>query len=47
MPVALEGIARAEKTLGVTIRAPFTGIGVQGLAGADLLVEIEATAVLD
>lgn len=42
-----EGIARAAAKLGVTLAAPLTGLGVSALAGPDLLVEVEATAVLD
>ncbi|MFB9927887.1 RidA family protein [Amycolatopsis halotolerans] len=43
----VEGVQRAEKKLGVAIQAPLTGIGVAFLAEPDLLVEVEATAVLD
>ena len=46
-PLLLDGVARAAAKLGVTPVPPFTGIGVSALAGADLLVELEATAVLD
>ncbi len=46
-PLLLEGIARAGARLGRTPVPPFTGIGVSVLAGPDLLVEVEATAVLD
>lgn len=42
-----EGVARAAATLGTTPLAPLTGIGVAALAAPDLLVEVEATAVLD
>ncbi len=42
-----EGIARALATLGVTAAPPITGIGVAALAAPDLLVEVEATAVVD
>ncbi len=42
-----EGIAGATETLGITARPPLTGIGVSALAAPDLLVEIEAIAVLD
>jgi enamine deaminase RidA (YjgF/YER057c/UK114 family) len=41
-----EGVARAAATLGVTPVAPLTGIGVSALAEPDLLVEVEAVAVL-
>ncbi len=37
----------SEVKLGTTPVPPFTGIGVSVLAGPDLLVEIEATAILD
>ncbi len=46
-PLLLDGVARAAAKLGSTPVPPFTGIGVSALAGADLLVEVEATAVLD
>lgn len=43
----MEGAARASAKLGVTVAAaPFTGIGVVALAEPELLVEIEAIAVL-
>lgn len=47
MPLLLEGVARAAARLETTPVPPFTGIGVSALAGADLLVELEATAVLE
>lgn len=47
MPLLLDGVARAAARLGTTAAPPFTGIGVSALAGPDLLVELEATAVLD
>ena len=47
MPALGEGIARAAARLGATPAAPITGIGVSALAAPDLLVEVEATAVLD
>ena len=47
MPLLLEGVARAAARLGTTAAPPFTGIGVSALAAPDLLVELEATAVLD
>jgi enamine deaminase RidA (YjgF/YER057c/UK114 family) len=47
MPALGEGIARAAAALGTTPAAPITGIGVSALAAPDLLVEVEATAVLD
>lgn len=43
----LEGIARATSALGITATPPLTGIGVASLAAPDLLVEVEAVAVLD
>jgi enamine deaminase RidA (YjgF/YER057c/UK114 family) len=44
-----EGVARAAARLGVDSlsRPPLTGIGVATLAEPGLLVEVEATAVLD
>ncbi|MFI7442684.1 RidA family protein [Nonomuraea indica] len=47
MPLFVEGVARAAAKLGVTPAAPLTGVGVATLAEPDLLVEVEATAVLD
>ncbi|GAB3141456.1 RidA family protein [Micromonospora sonneratiae] len=47
MPLLMEGITRAAAKLGVTPVPPFTGLGVSALAGPDLLVEVEATAVID
>ncbi|MFX0592845.1 RidA family protein [Melissospora conviva] len=47
MPRFLEGVARASAKLGITPQAPLTGIGVAMLAEPDMLVEVEATAVLD
>ena len=46
-PLLLEGVARAGTKLGATPVPPFTGIGVSVLASPDLLVEVEATALLD
>ena len=46
-PLFEEGVARAAAKLGGTPAAPLTGVGVAALAEPDLLVEIEATAVLD
>jgi enamine deaminase RidA (YjgF/YER057c/UK114 family) len=46
MPLFVEGVARAAAKLGVTPMPPLTGIGVAALAEPDLLVEVEATAVL-
>jgi enamine deaminase RidA (YjgF/YER057c/UK114 family) len=47
MPSLVEGVARASARLGVTPAAPLTGIGVAALAEPDLLVEVEATAVIE
>lgn len=47
MPQFMEGLARASAKLGTTPAAPFTGIGVAALAEPGLLVEVEATAVID
>lgn len=47
MPLFMEGLARAAAKLGVTPAPPFTGVGVAALAGPDILVEVEATAVVD
>lgn len=43
----VEGVARASAKLGVTPMPPLTGIGVAALAEPGLLVEVEATAVVD
>jgi len=44
----VEGVARATARLGIdTPLPPLTGIGVAALAEPDLLVEVEAIAVLD
>ena len=42
-----EGIARASEKLGVTPVPPITGLGISALADPELLVEVEATAVID
>lgn len=47
MPLLGEGIARAAEKLGATPTPPITGIGVSALASPELLVEVEATAVID
>ncbi|MBM7169559.1 RidA family protein [Streptomyces sp. G44] len=47
MPLFLAGAARAAARLGVTPVPPGTLLGVAALAAPGLLVEIEATAVLD
>lgn len=43
----VEGRGRAMTALGIDHTPPLTGIGVAALAEPDLLVEIEAAAVLD
>jgi enamine deaminase RidA (YjgF/YER057c/UK114 family) len=47
MPLFLDGLARACAKLGVTPVPPFNGVGVAALAAPDLLVEVDATAVMD
>ncbi len=47
MPLLGEGVARAAARLGVDPVKPITLLGVAALAEPDLLVEVEATAVLD
>ncbi|MFE0424783.1 RidA family protein [Streptomyces sp. NPDC058953] len=47
MPALLEGIARVTAAPGGPAAPPATLIGVSALATPELLVEIEATAVLD
>ncbi|WP_371667044.1 RidA family protein [Streptomyces sp. NBC_00289] len=47
MPLFMEGLARAAAKLGITPGPPLTGVGVAALAEPDILVEIEATAVID
>ncbi len=47
MPLYVEGASRAMAKLGISAAPPLTGIGVAALAEPDLLVEIDATAVLD
>ena len=47
MPLFTEGLARAAARAGITAAPPLTGVGVATLAAPDLLVEIEATAVID
>ncbi|MTD58259.1 RidA family protein [Amycolatopsis pithecellobii] len=42
-----EGVDRATAKLGVSSLPPLTGIGVAALAEPDILVEVEAIAVLD
>jgi enamine deaminase RidA (YjgF/YER057c/UK114 family) len=47
MPMVQEGRARALARLGMTLLAPGTLIGIAALFTPDLLVEIEAIAVID
>ena len=47
MPLLGEGVARAAAKLGVDPVKPITLLGVSALGEPDLLVEVEATAVLD
>ncbi|QVQ50894.1 RidA family protein [Spiractinospora alimapuensis] len=47
MPLLGEGVTRAAERLGVDPTKPITLLGVSALGEPDLLVEVEATAVLD
>ncbi len=47
MPLLGEGVARAAAKLGIDPVKPVTLLGVAALGEPDLLVEVEATAVLD
>lgn len=47
MPLLGEGVARAAAKLGVDPVKPITLLGVAALGEPDLLVEVEATAVMD
>ncbi|PWV84419.1 Enamine deaminase RidA, house cleaning of reactive enamine intermediates, YjgF/YER057c/UK114 family [Prauserella marina] len=47
MPLLGEGIGRAAAAMGVDPVKPITLLGVAALGEPDLLVEVEATAVLD
>lgn len=47
MPLLGEGVARASAKLGVDPVKPITLLGVAALGEPDLLVEVEATAVID
>jgi enamine deaminase RidA (YjgF/YER057c/UK114 family) len=47
LPLLGEGITRAAAKLGLTPVPPITGLGISALAAPDLLVEVEATAVID
>ncbi|MEP7764306.1 Rid family hydrolase [Sanguibacter sp. 25GB23B1] len=47
LPLFAEGVARAAARLGIEVPlAPLTGIGVAALAAPDLLVEVDAVAVI-
>jgi enamine deaminase RidA (YjgF/YER057c/UK114 family) len=46
-PLLGEGVGRAAEKLGVDPMKPITLIGVSALGEPDLMVEVEATAVLD
>lgn len=46
MAAFADGLARAVAALDITAPPPLTGIGVAALAEADMLVEVEATAVI-
>ncbi|WP_336208665.1 RidA family protein [Nonomuraea sp. LPB2021202275-12-8] len=47
LPLLGEGVARAAAALGVDPVKPITLLGVAALGEPDLLVEVEATAVID
>ncbi|WP_067832038.1 RidA family protein [Actinomadura kijaniata] len=47
MPLLGEGVSRAAARLGIDPVKPITLLGVAALGEPDLLVEVEATAVLD
>ncbi|GIH92291.1 RidA family protein [Planobispora siamensis] len=47
MPLLGEGVARAAAKMGVDPVKPITLLGVAALGEPDLLVEVEATAVVD
>ncbi len=47
MVLWVDGVARATARLGITATPPLTGIGVAALAEPDVLVEVEAVAVID
>ncbi|PWU52029.1 enamine deaminase RidA [Micromonospora sp. S4605] len=47
MPLLGEGVARAAAKLGVDPVKPITLLGIAALGEPDLLVEVEATAVID
>lgn len=47
MPLLGEGVARAAAKMGIDPVKPITLLGVAALGEPDLLVEVEATAVID
>lgn len=47
MPLLGEGVGRAAAKLGIDPVKPITLLGVAALGEADLLVEVEATAVIE
>ena len=47
LPLLGEGVARAAAAMGIDPVKPITLLGVSALGEPDLLVEVEATAVLD
>ncbi|MBX9390018.1 RidA family protein [Streptomonospora nanhaiensis] len=47
MPLLIEGASRAAARLGTTALPPVTLVGVAALGEPDILVEVEAVAVLD
>ncbi|MDA0563302.1 RidA family protein [Streptomonospora sp. S1-112] len=47
MPLLMEGASRAAAALGTAALPPVTLVGVAALGEPDLLVEVEAVAVLD
>ncbi|NED96249.1 RidA family protein [Phytoactinopolyspora alkaliphila] len=47
LPQLGEGVARAAATMGVDPVKPITLLGVAALGEPDLLIEVEATAVID
>jgi enamine deaminase RidA (YjgF/YER057c/UK114 family) len=47
MPLLGEGVARAAAAMGVDPVKPITLLGIAALGEPDLLVEVEATAVID
>ena len=47
MPMLVSGATKAAQALGFDPRRPITLVGVATLSSPDLLVEVEATAVLE